>query len=255
MRRAAAALAAAAAALLLAACGEKDEPTISGTPALTVSAAASLQEALNRFDQGFSQAAVRAQFAGSDELAAQIEQGVAPDLYLAASTSLPDQLHAKGLVDAPEVFASNALVLAVPADGAKVGGLPDLRKDGIRIAIGSATVPVGSYTREVLGRLPDDQEKAIMANVRSEEPDVKGVVGKLTQGAVDAGFVYATDVHAAGGRLKAISLPQKLQPNVAYGGAVVTGAEQPVLARAYLRSLISGRGQTELRRAGFLPPP
>ena len=43
--------------------------------------------------------------------------------------------------------------------------------------------------------------------MRSNEPDVKGIVGKLTQGAADAGFVYVTDVNATNGKLKAITLP------------------------------------------------
>ena len=77
----------------------------------------------------------------------------------------------------------------------------------MKIAIGSESVPIGSYTREALAKLPPAQEKAILANVRSNEPDVKGIVGKLTQGAVDAGFVYITDVNATDGELKAIELP------------------------------------------------
>ena len=78
--------------------------------------------------------------------------------------------------------------------------------------IGSESVPIGSYTRETLAKLPPDQEKAILANVRSNEPDVKGIVGKLTQGAADAGFVYVTDVNATNGELKAIELPDELEP-------------------------------------------
>jgi molybdate transport system substrate-binding protein len=243
--------------MLAAGCGEKSEPVAGGgeSPTLTVSAAASLKSAFDAYAKDFTGADVKAQFAGSDELAAQIQQGVKPDVFAAANTKLPDQLYAKGMVEKPTVFAGNELVLAVPASGAKVKGLDDLGDKGVTIAIGSKTVPVGSYTREVLGRLGPAQEKAVLANVRSEEPDVKGVVGKISQGAVDAGFVYRSDVKAAGGDLKAITLPAKLQPEVAYGAAVVKGAKQPVLARQYLTGLVSGKGQDALRAAGFLPPP
>ena len=86
-------------------------------------------------------------------------------------------------------------------------GLDDLAKPGVTIAMGAESVPVGSYTRKVLDGLPAEQRKAILANVRSNEPDVAGVVGKVAQGAVDAGFVYVTDVEATGGELKAIELP------------------------------------------------
>jgi molybdate transport system substrate-binding protein len=255
VRQLAAAVLAAAALWLLGGCGEKDEPTISGAPTLTVSAAASLKAALDAYAKGFPDAKVKAQFAGSDELAAQIQQGVKPDVFASANTKLPDQLYAKGLVEKPRVFAGNELVLAVPAKGAKVASLADTGKHGIKLAIGAASVPVGSYTHQLLDRLGGAKEKAILGNVRSEEPDVNGVVGKLTQGAVDAGFVYRSDVKAAGGALKAIALPGDLQPKVAYGVAVVKGAKSLALARRYIDGLISGRGQDALRAAGFLPPP
>ena len=102
-----------------------------------------------------------------------------------------------------------------------IDAIEDLAEPGVKLVVGAESVPVGSYTREVLAKLPPDQEKAILANVRSEEPDVKGVVGKLTQGAADAGFVYRTDLVDG---LKAVTLPDDLQPVVKYGAGVVEGA-------------------------------
>ena len=69
---------------------------------------------------------MRFSFAGSDELAAQIRQGVKPDVFASANTKLPDELYAKGLVEKPTVFAANRLVLAVPAAGGegRLGGRP-----------------------------------------------------------------------------------------------------------------------------------
>lgn len=223
-------------------------------PDLVVSAAASLTEALTACGSDFEGAEVRLSFAGSDELAAQIRQGVEPDVYAAANAKLPEELAAEGLVEEPEVFATNSLVLAVRADG-DIASLDDLTGSDVTIAMGSETVPIGSYTRDVLSRLGDEQSDAILANVRSNEPDVKGIVGKLTQGAVDAGFVYRTDVEATGGDLKAIELPEELQPAVAYGVAVVDGAEQPELAREYIAGLTDGPCADALAEAGFGPPP
>jgi molybdate transport system substrate-binding protein len=244
--------------LALAACGDDDEQGSGGgadKPRLTVSAAASLKQAFTEYGKQFSDADVRFSFAGSDELATQIEQGVKPDVYAAANTKLPDGLYEKGLVEEPIVFAGNRLVLAVPADGARVASLGDLAGDGVTIAIGSEDVPVGSYTRTVLEQLPAPQRAAILANVRSEEPDVAGITGKLTQGAVDAGFLYISDVRAAGGKLEAIELPGDLQPAVAYGIAVVTGAKHPEQAKAFIAGLIDGTGARALTDAGFEPPP
>lgn len=248
-------------ALALGACGSDDEGSGGagsqggGKPQLTVSAAASLKSAFTAYGKAFSDARARFSFAGSDELAAQIEQGVEPDVYAAANTKLPDQLYRKGLVAKPTVFAGNELVLAVPADSKKVASLADLTRDGVSIALGQKDVPVGSYTRTVLDKLPADQRDAIMANVGSEEPDVAGVTGKLTQGAVDAGFLYVSDVRATDGKLEAITLPGDLQPKVAYGAAVVKGAKHPEQAQAFIDGLLNGAGAQALKDAGFQPVP
>lgn len=216
---------------------------------LRVSAASSLSAALG--DRGD----IAASFAGSDELAAQIRAGARPDVYLAANTELPAALHRDGLVDRPVVFAANRLVLAVPVGGGAVHSLHDLLRDGVTLAIGSPSVPVGSYTRALLGRLPGGEGRRILGHVRSSEPDVAGIVAKLAAGAVDAGFVYRTDVRAARGKLRAIPLPVALRPDVAYAGAVVRGTAHPRAAREFLDSLRHGAGARALRAAGFLPAP
>ena len=146
-------------------------------------------------------------------------------------------------------------MLAVPADGSDVSSIDDLDNDGVTIAAGSASVPVGSYTRDVLAKLGAEQAEAIEGNIRSNEPDVAGVVGKVSQGAVDAGFVYITDVQASGGRLEAIELPARLQPVVVYGSAVVKGTEHRTEAKEFVDGLLSGDGQQALAAAGFEPVP
>ncbi|EHN11980.1 Molybdenum ABC transporter periplasmic molybdenum-binding protein ModA (TC 3.A.1.8.1) [Patulibacter medicamentivorans] len=243
--------------LPLAACGDDDRGGGSARPDVTikVSAAASLKKALEGYQGHFAAATVAFSFAGSDELAAQIEQGVRPDVFAAANTKLPDALHAKGLVGRPVRFATNRLVVAVPAEGGDVRSFADLGRDGVSLAIGSPTVPVGAYTRTVLGRLSAARRKAIEGNVRSQEPDVAGVVGKLTQGAVDAGFVYRSDVRAAGGRLREIAIPDALQPAVTYGVAVVAGAPHRGQAQAFVDGLVGPDGQAALRAAGLGPKP
>jgi molybdate transport system substrate-binding protein len=220
-----------------------------GKDELTVSAASSLKNALTDYwpDARYS-------FAGSDVLAAQIQSGGRPDVYVAASTGFPRMLFGAGLVERPVVFAGNRLVVAAPASG-RVRSLADLERPGVTIAAGSGSVPVGSYTRQVLRRLPRARADRILANIRSNEPDVAGVVGKLTQGAVDAGFVYVTDVRATGGKLRAIELPVSLQPHVAYAAAVVRGTKHHDDAAKFVSGLQTGDGRTALAKAGFEPPP
>ena len=245
-RRVAAAI---AAVLAIAGCGSSSEPT------LTVSAAASLQKAFTTYGAQFTPASTHFSFAGSDALAAQIEQGVRPDVFASANTKLPDMLYAKGLVEKPVVFTANKLVLAVPSGSTRIRSLADIEKPGLTLVVGTPTVPVGDYTGKVLARLTPAQRAAIEANVKDRESDVTGLVGKLTQGAADAGFLYATDVKATDGKLKAIDLPASLQPRVAYGIAVVKGGSHPSQAKQFITGLLTGTGRTDLLDDGFLPPP
>jgi molybdate transport system substrate-binding protein len=224
---------------------------------LVVSAASSMTEALEKCAPRFGDAEnadVRLSFAGSDELAAQIRQGAKVDVYAAANSRLPDELHADDLLDQPLEFATNEFVLAVPK-GSDIDSIKDVAREGTTVVVGSESVPIGAYTRETLAKLPPDQEQAILANVRSNEPDVKGIVGKLTQGAADAGFVYVTDVNATGGELKAIDLPEELEPQVTYGAGAVTKAAQPELAQTFVDGLTDGDCSDALKDAGFGPAP
>jgi molybdate transport system substrate-binding protein len=234
---------------LLAGCGGG-----SSRPALVVSAAASLHKAFTLYAHGFSSATLRFSFAGSDALAAQIEQGVRPDVFASANMSLPAKLYAKGLVEKPVVFAANTLVLAVPAKST-LTDLKDAERRGVTIAVGKPTVPVGAYTLTILSRLPAAQQRSLQAHVVDREPDVSGIVGKLIEGAVAAGFLYATDVRATRGALRAIELPAPIQPQVAYAAAIVKGTKHMAQAQAFVSGLLHGAGQLDLRNAGFLPPP
>lgn len=241
--------------VLLSACSAAQPGQEADRPVLRVSAAASLKQPLTAYAKEFGPAKVRLSFAGSDELAAQIRRGARPDVFLAANLDLPRRLAREGLLSTARPIAANRLVLAVPAAGGRVRALADLERPGVRIAAGAPGVPVGAYTREVLRRLGPGPSRAILDNVRSEEPDVAGVVGKLSQRVVDAGFVYASDVRASGGRLRAIELPAGLRPDVVYGAGVVRDTRVPRAAVPFLEGLLDGSGAEALRAAGFAPPP
>jgi molybdate transport system substrate-binding protein len=149
-------------------------------------------------------------------------------------------------------------VIAVPDGATKVKSHADLSRPGVRIAAGAPTVPIGSYTRQLLQRLGrTDRTEAgrIEGNIRSNEPDVAGVVAKVAQRAVDAGFVYVTDVRAAGGRITGLELPDRLQPRVVYGASVVKGAPHPAEASRFVAGLLTRAGRNALNAAGFEPPP
>lgn len=228
-----------AVALIAAACGSS-----AGTGDLTVFAAASLTEALPQIapDATYS-------FAGSDELAAQLEAGAPADLFLAASPKYPEELERRGIVEGLRVFALNRLVLIVPSGNpAGVAGVDDLARPGVKVVVGAEGVPVGDYTRAVLEALG---ASAVLENVVSEEPNVKGVVAKVALGAADAGFVYVTDVKPVADSVQAIELPAGEQPPIRYVVAIVSASRHREAAEAFVERLLSDDGRRVLLDEGF----
>ena len=223
-------------------CGGADEAR-----GLDVYAAASLAEVLPELDPdaNFS-------FAGSDELATQIREGAPADVYAAASSRYPQELYEEGLVLEPATFATNRLVLVVPkANPAGIGSVEDLLQPGTRLVVAAEGVPVGDYTRTVLGTL--GLSKAL-DNVVSNEDDVKGVTAKVSLGEADAGFVYATDVTPVADRVRAIELPDDAQPSIEYQVAVVVDSDDEGAAEEFVEKLLGEEGRAALERAGFVLP-
>ena len=225
-------------AVALSACG-------GGGGRVTVFAASSLSDVFEEL------ADARFNFAGSDELATQIREGAGADVYASASPRYTSELFRDGLVERPHAFATNRLVVIVPRSGSVVRSIRDLGRSGVRLVLGAPTVPVGEYSRVALRRL---RLERALANVVSEEPDVKGVVGKVALGEADAGIVYATDVRAVADDVRALPLPASAQDPVRYEIAVVRGARHRDDAREFAALVLGKRGQRALREAGFGVP-
>ena len=219
----------------------------SGATRLTVFAAASLTEAFQSFDRNEAYS-----FAGSNTLAAQIQQGAPADVFASASPQYTQNLYRRKLVEKPVTFASNRLVLIVPrSNPAGLMSVYDLSRKDVKLVIAAPAVPVGSYTRTVLRKLG---LSSVLAKVVSQESDVKGVVGKVALGQADAGFVYVTDVKPVAGQVTAIRIPAWAQPRVRYEIAVVAGSSQKAAARAWIKRVLGRQGQAALARAGFGRP-
>jgi molybdate transport system substrate-binding protein len=222
-------------------------PVAHGSSQLTVFAAASLTSVFPKIDK-----APRYTFAGSDMLATQIAQGAPADVFAAASPKQPEALFATGLVAKPVVFASNRLVLIVPkGNPAHITKVSDIAKKGVKLVIGDATVPIGAYTRTVLGKL---HLTGALKNVKSNETDVKAVLAKVELGEADAGFVYVTDALTGKGKIRSIVIPAKGQPVVKYEIAVVKASSNQAGAKGFVAEVLSARGQAVLKAAGFLRP-
>jgi molybdate transport system substrate-binding protein len=218
-----------------------------GATRLTVFAAASLTEAFQSFDGNETYS-----FAGSNTLAAQIQQGAPADVFASASPQYTQDLYRRKLVEKPVTFASNRLVLVVPkSNPAGLMSVYDLARKGAKLVVAAPAVPVGSYTRIVLRKLG---LSSVLAKAVSQESDVKGVVGKVALGQADAGFVYATDAKAVAGQVTSMRIPAWAQPRVRYEIAVVATSSRKAAAHAWIKRLLAKPGQAALARAGFGKP-
>jgi molybdate transport system substrate-binding protein len=215
---------------------------------LTVFAAASLTDVFPYLDNS-----QKYSFAGSDTLAAQIRLGAPADVFAAASPDAPQALYKAGIVSKPVTFATNKLVIIVPkGNPAGIKSVFDLRRPGLQLVVGTPTVPIGAYTRQVLSNI--GISKAVLANVVSQERDVKTIVAKLALGVGDAGFAYVTDQRAASGQVSAIPIPAWSQPPVRYQIAVVERSGNKTAGQAYIKKLLGTTGRKALLKYGFGVP-
>lgn len=243
MRGVAAALAALA--LVATACGGsagggRDEQR------LTVLAAASLTEPFTelagRFEAEHPGLDVVTSFDSSATIATQVDAGAPADVVATADPRTMDLM--RGALDGePVVFAHNVLALVVPPDNpAGIEDVADLQRADFVVC--APAVPCGALATGLL------EDAGVTARPRSLEVDVKAVLTKVLLGEADAGLVYASDVVAAGDKVRGVPLGDG-GPGTEYPAAVVADSANPELAREFVDLLVSAEGQQVLADAGF----
>jgi molybdate transport system substrate-binding protein len=255
---------------LVVGCGKQSAaPTPAAGPAVTVDvfAAASLAEGFAEIGKQFQAAdgtiAVQFNFAGSQQLRAQLENGASADLFASANEQEMETAKAEALVDSASVhdFAANRLVVIYPkSNPAKIAALADLARPGVKIDVADVSVPVGKYTAKMLDAMSRDPAfgagfaKAVEANVVSREENVKSVLSKVRLGEADAGVVYVTDVTAdAGEDVATLAVPDGFNQIARYPIAVVAHSMHAEAARKLEDYILSEAGQKILRGYNFLP--
>ncbi len=230
---------------------------------LTVFAAASLTDAFTEIGAAFDAAnpgvTTTFNFAGSQTLRTQIEEGAPADVFASASGKEMETLVADNFVttDIPQIFLTNQLVVILPADNpAAIEKLEDLATPGIKLVLAAEEVPVGKYARQALdlmnGSFGTGFKDKVLANVVSNEDNVKQVVAKVQLGEADAGIVYISDSIAAPG-LKSIEIPADLNVIAKYPIAPLAKSENADLATQFIAYVLSAEGQAVLAKWGFAP--
>ena len=235
---------------------------------LVVLAAASLTDAFTELGEGFSRqpehggVKLTYGFGASSQLRAQLEQGAPADVFASADTAQMDLAARAGLLlSAPQVFAHNRLVVALPRDNrAGITSVADLARPGIKLVTTPRDVPVGNYTRQALEKMAADPQFGagfdlrVLQNVVSEEANVRQVVTKVQLGEADAGVVYASDVAAkALPEVRLLEIPEPFNVLAAYPMAVTRQARAPRMAQRFVEYALSAAGQALLKKHGFIP--
>jgi molybdate transport system substrate-binding protein len=214
---------------------------------LTIFAGSSLTQVLPDIDAGNTYS-----FGSTGTLATQIQNGAPADVLMGANTTTCASLYAAGVVNKPVNFTRNTLAVVVPkSNPAGIQSVYDLTKSGIKIDEAAPSVPVGSYTAQVLNQMGLNSE--VQPNVVSQETSDANVVAKVALGQVDAGFVYLSDYVIDPTHLSLITVPAWAQPKITYSMCVVAKSGNQAAAQAWVSRILSPAAQAVFVKDGFLP--
>lgn len=255
--------------VLLAACAPVAGQTAQTPESVTlhVFAAASLTEAFTEIGTAFEEqqpgVSVVFNFAGSQALAQQINEGAPADVFASANNAQMNAAVEGGRIaaDTPQTFVTNRLVVIYPVDNpAGLTVLHDLSKPGLRLVLAAAEVPVGQYSIQFLDKTIEDTafgasfKDQVLANVVSFEDNVKVVLTKVALGEADAGIVYSSDVVGDNAsQVGQMDIPDALNVLASYPIAPVSDSANANTAAEFISYVRSLEGQKILRDYGLIP--
>lgn len=247
--------------------GCSNDTAVNQPVSLNVFAAASLTEAFTELGQAFeaehADTHVTFNFAGSQQLAQQINEGAPADVFASANQKQMNAALESERMDADEVqiFAHNRLVVVYPNENpANIQQLQDLANDDLKLVLADKSVPVGQYSLEFLDKASQDSEFStiyktdVLDNVVSYEVNVKSVLNKAALGEADAGIVYSSDVIGPNAeKVSRLEIPDELNVVATYPLVALKDSQNNELAQAFVEFVLSDRGQTILSEYGLIP--
>ena len=224
------------------------------TGSITVSAASSLTAAFTvakaEFEAQHPGTTITVNFGASSTLAQQISDGAPVDVFASAdNANMQKAVDAKDISGSPVTFTTNSLeILVGRGNPGAITGITDLGRPGLIYVTCAPEVPIGKYSAQALAKA------GVAVAPSSLEPDVKGIVTKVTSGEADAGIVYATDVTAAGDKAAGVSIPSKFNVVASYPIAITASSTNVDLATAWIAFITGADGQRILTQFGFVSP-
>lgn len=252
--------------MVVSACGanQTNTPKQPDVPAenveLTISAAASLTDALKEIQQQFEEVhpnvKLNFNFGASGALQKQIENGAPADLFLSAAAK-----NMKTLVDAKLIanenqtdLLSNGLVLVTSKSSkTSLSTVNDLLNDDVKtVAIGiPESVPAGSYTKEALeqAKLWDSLQSKIV-----QAKDVRQVLQYVETGNADAGFVYMTDALSSDKVNVVLTVDPATYTPITYPIGIVTATKHIQESKQFYDYLHTEEAMAVFEKFGFSKP-
>lgn len=220
---------------------------------LTVYAAASLTDVFKRLGREFEKmhpgVKVRFNFAASNILAIQINEGAPVDIFASASERTMEVVRKGCGTETPRILVRNRLAVVVPAENpARITRFQDLARPGVKLILAAPGVPAGDFAREAF-RKAGILDTALR-NVVSNEENVRSALGKVWLGEADASIVYVTDARERRG-VRAIPIPDEFNVATVYPIAVLRGSPNAELARAFVRLTATQWAKNLFRARGF----
>jgi molybdate transport system substrate-binding protein len=247
--------------LNLTSCSQKSpsatQPSPSGhssPSSILVFAAAPLKTAFTllagKFQTDNPGATVDFNFASSLDLATQLTQGAAADVFASEDDAQMDTVAKAGLTQSDPVnFASNTLVIiTAPGNPKHIQSFADLARPGLNIVVCQPPVPCGTATQQI------EDNTGVHLNPVSEESGVPEVVTRVSSGQADAGLVYLTDARSAGKKVAVVDFPESAAAVEVYPIVILKHASQPAMAQKFVNLITGDTGQKVLNQAGFAKP-
>ena len=265
--------------MLLVGCGGEEMPAAASAPAASggaataagaegeviVFAASSLtdafKEAMAAFRERNPKAKVTFNFASSSALSTQINEGAPADVFASADAAQMKVVTDAGNATGAVLFATNLPVVVAPKSSTTVQSFADLAKAGVKLVLAGPEVPIGRYAREIFanaskpsGGIGADFAEKALANLKSNEANVRAVLTKVQVGEADAGVVYNTDAAIASADVTVVNVPAAYNVIARYPIATLKGGKNSAAARAWVNFILSSDGQAVMSKFGFGKP-
>ncbi|WP_341528189.1 molybdate ABC transporter substrate-binding protein [Nostoc sp. UHCC 0302] len=247
--------------ILVVGCNQTKTPNLSSSPAsqttnLTISAAASLKDAMDEIKPLYSKEKPNVNltynFGSSGTLQQQIEQGAGIDIFISAATKQIKALQQKGLLldGTTKDLLTNQMVLIAPQNSTVVTDFKDLISSRVKkIALGEPkSVPAGQYAEQVLTSLKiADKIKSKVVYAK----DVRQALNYVESGNADAGIVYLSDAKSTQKVKIVTTAPEKTHSPVVYPIAILKSSKNVDAAKGFVQFLSGNQAKNIFEKQGF----